>query len=362
MRGFLRSTAASALATGLAFAGLAAVPAHAEYWISDTAGAVVCCVVLNNYTSPQVGVSATLQTNVGAYVHSTPNYDPVYGGIASVSTTDVTNLTSGSVSAFMPGAQGKYPILMPAAATAFASSDFTTGEVHAYASSEIGDLTKIVIQPGGPPVQTDLTAYYSQAFVLAQYVSGFTTSNTSDVDEFLPFTWEVHGSYSGPILPYKLESFLQVRADYNNYTSYSQGILDYKLDDAGQLVTNSDISDEFWTNSFSVVDLGGGNRRMTALLDIKPGTGIGSLWGRLEVQCGEGAICDYSHTSSLSIGPLPDGVSINFDAPGFLSGKTTAAVPEPGVWALMLLGFGGAGAALRRRRRAASSEDAALAA
>lgn len=29
----------------------------------------------------------------------------------------------------------------------------------------------------------------------------------------------------------------------------------------------------------------------------------------------------------------------------------TAAVPEPGTWALMILGFGGAGAALRARRR-----------
>ena len=32
--------------------------------------------------------------------------------------------------------------------------------------------------------------------------------------------------------------------------------------------------------------------------------------------------------------------------------KTTAAVPEPGVWALMILGFGAAGASLRRRRMA----------
>ena len=30
----------------------------------------------------------------------------------------------------------------------------------------------------------------------------------------------------------------------------------------------------------------------------------------------------------------------------------TGGVPEPGAWALMILGFGGAGAALRRRRRA----------
>jgi hypothetical protein len=32
---------------------------------------------------------------------------------------------------------------------------------------------------------------------------------------------------------------------------------------------------------------------------------------------------------------------------------TEGGIPEPGVWALMLLGFGGAGAALRRRRAGA---------
>ena len=31
-----------------------------------------------------------------------------------------------------------------------------------------------------------------------------------------------------------------------------------------------------------------------------------------------------------------------------------AAVPEPAAWALMILGFGGAGAQLRRRRRIAA--------
>jgi len=30
-----------------------------------------------------------------------------------------------------------------------------------------------------------------------------------------------------------------------------------------------------------------------------------------------------------------------------------SAAPEPGTWALMLMGFGGAGAALRSRRRTA---------
>lgn len=41
-----------------------------------------------------------------------------------------------------------------------------------------------------------------------------------------------------------------------------------------------------------------------------------------------------------------DGIAIT--AKGF---SPTAAVPEPSAWALMILGFGGAGAALRQRRR-----------
>ena len=38
----------------------------------------------------------------------------------------------------------------------------------------------------------------------------------------------------------------------------------------------------------------------------------------------------------------------NFDA-------ITGVVPEPGTWALMILGFGGAGAMLRRRRTTAAT-------
>jgi hypothetical protein len=47
-------------------------------------------------------------------------------------------------------------------------------------------------------------------------------------------------------------------------------------------------------------------------------------------------------------GPLP------FDF-GFRTYVDTAAVPEPGTWALLILGFGGAGVALRGRRRAGAT-------
>ncbi|HET6971028.1 MAG TPA: PEP-CTERM sorting domain-containing protein, partial [Phenylobacterium sp.] len=350
MCGLRNFAATPALGLALALAGLGASPARAAYTITDSAGVVICCLATYDHTAITTGVGAFLQTDNAAYVHTTQNYDPAYGGVASVSTTNVTNLVAGGVSAFMPGLQGKYPILMPASGFASASSDLNTGQLHAFATSELADLTKVVLPPGAPPVQTILTDYYSIASADAQFATDFTTTNMTGKNYFLPVSWQVDGSFSGPALPLTLDSFLQMRADYNNYTSYSQGVLDYTIDNTGQIVTSSQVSDDFWSNSFSVVDLGGGRRRMTALFDIRPGQGIGNLAARLNIACWQGEVCDYGHTSSLSIGALPDGVSISFDAPGFLAGDATGGVPEPTAWALLMLGLGGAGAALRGRR------------
>lgn len=45
----------------------------------------------------------------------------------------------------------------------------------------------------------------------------------------------------------------------------------------------------------------------------------------------------------------------NLPPVAFLDGVSLVAVPEPAVWALMLMGFGGVGAAIRRRRRLAAA-------
>lgn len=55
----------------------------------------------------------------------------------------------------------------------------------------------------------------------------------------------------------------------------------------------------------------------------------------------------YSVTSRFTIAATGAGSS--------LSTVTLTAVPEPGTWALMILGFGGAGAMLRSRRRQAAA-------
>lgn len=56
---------------------------------------------------------------------------------------------------------------------------------------------------------------------------------------------------------------------------------------------------------------------------------------------------DFGHTLHFNW-TLPEGVYAKSASGQFLS--QTAAVPEPGAWALMIIGFGVSGAALRRRR------------
>jgi hypothetical protein len=66
---------------------------------------------------------------------------------------------------------------------------------------------------------------------------------------------------------------------------------------------------------------------------------------RLNLQCDVGLQCDYGQTAKFSFVGLPSSVSYTSDSGVFL----TAAVPEPGSWALMLAGVAGLGCMARRR-------------
>jgi hypothetical protein len=75
----------------------------------------------------------------------------------------------------------------------------------------------------------------------------------------------------------------------------------------------------------------------------------------VRLDCRTGAICDFGHTAQFSFGALADGLSFTSDSGTFLSAPPGigGAAPEPASWALMIAGFGFAGAMLRRRRREA---------
>lgn len=90
---------------------------------------------------------------------------------------------------------------------------------------------------------------------------------------------------------------------------------------------------------------------------------VGGGWGKTlgfdmqsQVSCANvygAARCDFGHTQKFDFGSLPTGVSYSSASGVFLT--TSAAVPEPSSWALMLGGIGLVGGTLRARRRIAAS-------
>ncbi|MBL8771780.1 MAG: PEPxxWA-CTERM sorting domain-containing protein [Phenylobacterium sp.] len=83
------------------------------------------------------------------------------------------------------------------------------------------------------------------------------------------------------------------------------------------------------------------------------------VWATLGVLRSGPGVTDASHTFNITIAPEYEAQVTNELAPrlavadGANLSIAVAAIPEPSTWALMILGFGAAGAALRRRRTAA---------
>jgi len=125
---------------------------------------------------------------------------------------------------------------------------------------------------------------------------------------------------------------------YDNRMSFNEGGV-YAYDAAPQ-----------WTFVADPTGVGG-----TLFATLLIGTGQTSLGigAQLALDCRAGTDCFFGHTASLGLGPLADGLSYTSESGVFLTDSgPTGGVPEPGVWALMILGFGGAGAMLRRRNAA----------
>lgn len=100
-------------------------------------------------------------------------------------------------------------------------------------------------------------------------------------------------------------------------------------------------------------------------------TDNGSVIGSTSAPNSAGPTCGSNITACLADADISKGTfalsagshSINGtvlqNTPGFTFGggffRINSAVPEPGTWAMMLLGFGGIGLAMRRKRRSAAT-------
>jgi hypothetical protein len=75
---------------------------------------------------------------------------------------------------------------------------------------------------------------------------------------------------------------------------------------------------------------------------------IAILQMRLRASGADGGVTDMMHTAGVRLG-LPDNVTFTSGSGVFLT-ALTSGVPEPSLWAMMIVGFGCAGALLRRSR------------
>ena len=94
---------------------------------------------------------------------------------------------------------------------------------------------------------------------------------------------------------------------------------------------------------------GAGGAIISTTLLVPTGESVMGLHAFLTLSCRAGDSCDYGHTGTFQFGELASGLSYTSASGTFLS-DIGGAVPEPGVWALMILGVGMTGNLLRRRR------------
>ena len=88
----------------------------------------------------------------------------------------------------------------------------------------------------------------------------------------------------------------------------------------------------------------------TGVFAVPAGMSTDALNAWIEISCGDGDTCDFSHTATFGMSSV-NGVSFT-SASGVLLSQTGSSTPEPSSWAMMLTGgFGVAAGLVRRRRR-----------
>lgn len=139
------------------------------------------------------------------------------------------------------------------------------------------------------------------------------------------FTGPLQQTINGLVVGKKYDlSFYWAAGELSNRTGY----------------TSEQLTGTFGTDSFAT----------STYLNLNPAGVPGSFSGWKLVDFKFTAQSTSQLLSFLSVGTP----AANLPPVAFLDGVSLRMVPEPGAWALMLMGFGGLGVALRRRRLAAA--------
>lgn len=164
--------------------------------------------------------------------------------------------------------------------------------------------------------------------------ASFSPGSTGGVSPSMIYTGSTSGIAADPAVGGQGDPYLAVLTGQTATFTFTGGL--------SQLGLDYGSADAY--NSFQLFFSNGTNQILSGQNIIDFGTADGDQSaartnGRLTFLAGAGpSITGLTLTSS--------GNSLEVDNFGI-----TAAVPEPGTWAMMLLGFGGMGVALRRRRK-----------
>jgi hypothetical protein len=159
----------------------------------------------------------------------------------------------------------------------------------------------------------------------------------------LTYSFEVTGGTAGDIVPISIETNLFTQASYPNYAFaeiYTDGS---GADAAGAMVCtdNSCPMGSAFDGTLNLDSVSGAVRTLTLYIGAEEGFGtqaLGDSVARADPFIGVDPIGLNQETYSIEV------------SPGVANGLP--GVPEPASWALMILGFGLAGAGLRGCRRA----------
>lgn len=284
-----------------------------------------------NYTRPGDVASVQYQ-NCAAY---SGNPGAVCSGGAFGTNSTDNNLTASSNNVNFTDNIGDYSGTV-ASGTASARSDLATGELGAYAYSDV------YREFGGGPTFIGAAGFSQFNDTLTFTIAGATASTITNIN----IVFELDGATA-------LSGTRGAGAFVTETLYFGDGFAQYALQD---LVGDSDYvrgGDRNWVSSswdFSTP----GVVRFSGVYALTGASSVIGINNSLLASVNASSLADFASTSHFRLS-TPSNVSFTSASGVFLSGLgggTGGGVPEPATWALMLAGFGLVGSALRRRRGA----------